>query len=409
MPQRTERERTPREVQRRRRLKRVAMGLFATVAVLADTGAAAAQAAAGSEQITITTPPAGSDRWVADRSLGRVLPDPASAAPRDVAAFFASLGGPAVDRLVAEYPLVVGNLDGVPPELRYRANRIAVAAERDRARARAADESLTKAARALAEARANDSEHLLAEGRQILAFDPRGRGLVSEVYGDLAAAGRVSVVVPGSEADLGHFDQAADPLRSAAGMGRALYEEERLRSPGTRTAVIAWTGYVTPVGLGPDAVTSRLAEAAAPRLERLLAGLAVTGRTEAPPALFCHSYGSVVCGTAAPAIHDGTDLVVFGSPGMGVPDAAALGTGVRVWATRNPSDWIGNVPYLEVGGLGHGADPASAGFGSVVISSAGASGHNGYLSPGTASLRNFAELGLGHYDEVRTATRRDAG
>ncbi|MGW4647971.1 alpha/beta hydrolase [Kitasatospora sp. NPDC004289] len=408
MPQRTPRERTPREVQRRRRMKRAAMGLFATVAVLADTGAAAAQAAAGSEQIAITTPPAGSAQWVADRSLGRVLPDPATAAPRDVAAFFASLTAAETDRLIGEYPLVVGNLDGAPPALRYRANRLAIAAERDRARGQAADPKLSEGARALAEARANDSEHLLEPGRQVLAFDPRGRGLVSEVYGDLASAQRVSVLVPGSESDLGHFDQAAEPLRSPAGMGRALFEEEKRRASGTRTAVIAWTGYVSPVGLGPDAVTSRLADAAAPRLERLLDGLAVTGRTDAPPTLFCHSYGSVVCGTAAPAIHDGTDLVVFGSPGMGVSDAAALGTGVRVWATRNPSDWIGNVPYLEVGGLGHGADPTSPDFGSVVISSTGASGHNGYLAPDTASLRNFAELGLGHYDEVRTAARRGA-
>ena len=30
--------------------------------------------------------------------------------------------------------------------------------------------------------------------------------------------------------------------------------------PSTRTAVIAWVGYTTPVGLGPDAATARLAD-----------------------------------------------------------------------------------------------------------------------------------------------------
>ncbi|GAA4847486.1 alpha/beta hydrolase [Kitasatospora terrestris] len=388
---------------RRRQVKRMLIGAFAGAAVLVDAGAAAAQAAASNEQLAISTPPAGAAAWSADHSLGRSLPDPATADAPTVAAFFASLTRTDVDHLVEQYPLVVGNLDGAPLDVRYRANRVAIAAERDRARARANDRTLDATSRALATARANDSGHLLADGRQILAFDPRGRGLVSEVYGDLAAAQRVAVLVPGSDADLGHFDQAADPLRSPAGMARALLAEEHDQDPGTRTAVIAWTGYVTPSGLGPDAVTSRLAEVAAPRLERLLAGLRATTHPEAPPALFCHSYGSVVCGTVAPALRDSdrpTDLVAFGSPGMGVGSAAELGTGVQVWAARNPTDWIGNVPYLEVGGLGHGADPTTAAFGALDVSSAGAAGHNGYLADGTASRHNFAAIALGHYGDV---------
>ncbi|MFF2625867.1 alpha/beta hydrolase [Kitasatospora griseola] len=386
----------------RRRVKRILIGVFAGCAALVDAGAAVAQATASSEQLAITTPPAGSAAWVADGTFGRALPDPATADPAAVAAFFASLTKADLDRLILEYPLVVGNLDGAPPAVRYRANREAVAAERDRARQRAEDRTLDPATRALAVSRANDSEALLAPGRQILAFDPRGRGLVTEVYGDLASAQRVAVLVPGSDADLGHFDQAVEPLRSPAGMGRALYAEERAQAPGTRTAVVAWTGYVTPQGLGPDAATSRLAEAAAPRLERLLAGLRQTSRPEAPPALLCHSYGSVVCGAAAPSVHGAqpTDLVAFGSPGMGVESAAELGTGVQVWAARNPGDWIGNVPYLEVGGLGHGADPTTQAFGATAVSSSGASGHNGYLTEGTASRHNFAAIALGHYSDV---------
>jgi hypothetical protein len=386
----------------RRRVKRILIGVFAGCAALVDAGAAAAQAAASNEQLAITTPPAGSSAWVADHSFGRDLPDPATATPAAVAAFFAGLKPAELDRLVAEYPLVVGNLDGAPPEVRYRANRVALTAERDRARQRAADTTLDATTRALSLSRANDSERLLGEGRQVLAFDPRGRGLVTEVWGDLATAQRIAVLVPGSDADLGHFDQSGDPLRSPAGMARALYAEEHAQSPGTRTAVIAWTGYVTPQGLGPDAVTSRLADAAAPRLHRLLGGLEQTAHPEAPPALLCHSYGSVVCGTTAPTLHAAqpTDVVAFGSPGMGVDSAAELGTGVQVWAARNPGDWIGNVPYLEVGGLGHGADPTTHAFGAVSISSLGANGHTGYLAENTESRHNFAAIALGHYGDV---------
>ncbi|MFJ2861447.1 alpha/beta hydrolase [Kitasatospora sp. NPDC087314] len=394
----------------RRRWKRVLIGAFAGCAVLADAGAAAAQAAASTEQLAISTPPAGSAAWGRDHTFGRTLPDPATTSPAATAEFFASLAPTELDRLIQDYPLVVGNFDGAPLGLRYRANKIALTAERDHARARAADPKLDSDTRQLAVSRANDVEHLLSPDRQVLAFDPRGRGLVTEVWGDLADAERISVLVPGSDADLGHFDQTVEPLRSPAGMARALYAEEQKQAPNTRTAVIAWTGYVTPSGLGPDAVTSRLADVGAPRLQRLLAGLKETTRPDAPPALLCHSYGSVVCGNAAPEIPRAaaspsdvsgvTDLMVFGSPGMGVQSTSELGTGVHVWATRNPSDWIGNVPYLEVGGLGHGADPTGSGFGAEQISSARAAGHNGYFTEGTDSLHNFAAISLGHYQDV---------
>ncbi|MDH6125307.1 alpha/beta hydrolase [Kitasatospora sp. GP82] len=387
---------------RRRRIKRVLIGAFAGCAVLVDAGAAAAQAAAANEQLAISTPPAGSAEWVADHSLGRALPDPATADARTVSAFFASLTPEQATRLVVRYPLVIGNLDGAPLKLRYQANRLAITAEMDRARNRADDPKLSESDRAIAKSRADNSAELLAPGRQILAFDPRGRGLVSEVYGDLASADRIAVLVPGSDADLAHFDQPTDPLRSPSGMARALLDEEHKQSPDSRTAVIAWTGYVTPSGLGPDAVTSRLAEVAAPRLERLLDGLGATSHPVAPPALFCHSYGSVVCGIAAPKIHTDrtTDMVVFGSPGMGVQKASELGSGVRLWAARNPTDWIGNVPYLEVGGLGHGADPTGEDFGAIRIASTGAAGHTGYFAPNTSSLHNFGDIALGLYGSV---------
>lgn len=284
----------------RRQLKRILIGAFAACAVLADAGGAAATAAASNEQVAITTPPAGSTAWVHDHSLGRPLPDPATADAATVAAFFASLTAAQQDRLAHAYPLVVGNLDGVPLRLRYQANTLALTAEVARAKAVAADRKADPTTHALAVSRANDCQALLRPGRQILAFDPRGRGLVTEVFGDLATAQRVSVIVPGSDTDLGHHDRAVDPLSAPAGMARALRAEEQAQAPNVSTAVIAWTGYVTPVGLGPDAVTSRLADAGAPRLARLLDGLKQTSAPAAPPTLLCHSYGTVVCGAVAP-------------------------------------------------------------------------------------------------------------
>ncbi|MHA6759763.1 alpha/beta hydrolase [Streptacidiphilus sp. PAMC 29251] len=388
------------------RFRRTLIAAMVSFTVLAGTGAAAAGAAVSDEQIAITTPPAGSHAWSQDQSLGRPLPDPAKATAGEVADFFGSLSHAEQQRLVRKYPLVVGNFDGAPAALRYQANALAMEQELARQQGRAANRSLSGVERSVAAGQVATLHKLLIPGRQFLVFDPRGRGLVAEVFGDLGTAKRVSVLVPGSDMDLAHFDRSdtATPLKGAAGMAQALRTEEQQVSPGTGTAVIAWSGYVTPVGLGADAATARLAEAAAPRLERLLAGLALTSHPDAAPTLLCHSYGSVVCGIAAPELHEKlgvTDMVVFGSPGMDVPDAAALGDGVRLWATaRNPGDWIGNVPYLEVAGLGHGADPTSDDFGSRVIASTGASGHNGYLAAGTASLRNFADIALDRYADV---------
>ena len=101
-------------------------------------------------------------------------------------------------------------------------------------------------------------------------------------------------------------------------------------------------------------------------------------------ALFCHSYGSVVCGVAAHELpRRVTDVVVAGSPGMRAENVAGLHTSARVWATRDEGDWIADVPHLEVGGLGHGADPVSPEFGARLLSSAGARSHTGYFAPGT--------------------------
>ncbi|MGW0821107.1 alpha/beta hydrolase [Streptomyces sp. NPDC002845] len=353
----------------------------------------------GEVQTAVTGPPPGTGAWRADHALGRELPDPASAAPSQVAGFFAGLTASQRTLLVTRHPLVTGNLDGTPPELRYAANTRALTAEQDRARVRAADPELSAGSRRQARARAAAYGRLLAPGRQILAFDPRGRGQVAEVYGDLRTARRVAVVVPGSDTDLGSYD-------AVARMARNLRTEMARLSADDRPAVIAWVGYTTPVGVGYDAATGRLAEDGAPRLVRFLDGLAATNRHAPPPAVFCHSYGSVVCGAAAPRLtgRQVSDLVVAASPGMRLDHADRVRVGTRLWATaRDATDWVRRVPAVELFGLGHGTDPADPAFGARVVSSDRAEGHTGYFEPGTASLRNFAGIALGDYRAVTCA------
>jgi len=385
----------------KRRLKRALIASVSAGAVIAVT----AGWAAGSEQSAVTGPPPGTSSWRADSStLGRQLPDPATAGPERIASFFADLGHKQRQTLAHRHPLVVGNLDGAPASLRYAANRRALHAEMTRQRSRATDPALTLEDHSQARTKAARYARLLSHGRQILAFDPRGRGQIAEVYGDLGTAERTAVVVPGSEIDLNTFDsKGRNRYGTPAGMATSLRARMTAAAPGTRTAVIAWVGYTTPVGLGPDAATARLADAGAPRLERFLHGLSRTGAPA--PAVLCHSYGSVVCGKAASGLssEEASDLVVFGSPGMHADSVGRLGTRVRVWAARDAADWIGKVPNVQFLGLGHGTDPASDGFGARVVSSDRAEGHTGYLEPGTDSRANFAAIALGSYDAVHCA------
>jgi alpha/beta hydrolase family protein len=225
--------------------------------------------------------------------------------------------------------------------------------------------------------------------RQVLFFDPNGQGVAAMVIGDLATANRVAILVPGSDTTLTTFFSRG--LESPGGGAEALAAEARHLDPGQKLAIIAWLGYPTPALLSPAVMTSGDAGQGAQALRPLVTALAGHG---ARVALLCHSYGSVVCGLAAPHLPV-TDIAVFGSPGMDASSVASLRTRARVWAGREKDDSIRFVPHIRLLGLGFGADPMSDGFGARVFAT-GSSGHSGYLDPGSSSLRNLAEIALGH-------------
>ncbi|MFJ8041409.1 alpha/beta hydrolase [Kitasatospora sp. NPDC096147] len=362
------------------------------LAVLAVGGAGGWAAADG--QSAVTGPPPGTAAWVADTTLGLRLPEPGRATAGEVAEFFAGLPQAQQRALAVRHPLVVGNLDGAPYRLRYLANSLALQEERRHELARAADGTLPERDRKSAAARAARYAELGGGQRQILAFDPRGRGQYAEVFGELGRAERTAVVVPGSDIDLMTGDRASAHYGTPGGAAEALRS-----ASGERLAVVAWTGYTTPVKVGLDAATSELAEAGAVRLSAFLAGLTpVTG----PVTLVCHSYGTAVCGLADPRPEQVRGVVALGSPGMDVAGADALR--VPLWVVkRNAEDWIAKVPNVSLFGLGHGADPDEPAYGARLVSSTGSHGHSGYLVPGTASLANTTAIALGEDARIECA------
>ncbi|WEH42045.1 alpha/beta hydrolase [Streptomyces sp. AM 2-1-1] len=337
--------------------------------------------------------------WAHARAGGRQVPDVGAPAAA-VARFFASLTAGQQLSLADHHGLVVGNLNGVPVALRYHANRHALREAQAVEEGRTRDPGLSYDGRTEAGLRLERYRAMLADDRQILSFDPSGRGRAAEVFGDLDRADRVSVVVPGVDTQLLTLERENRPNSAPVGMAKSLYAAERVARPTARTAVIAWADYTAPAGIGMDAVLGGLATQGALRLNALVGALP----GKATVSLVCHSYGSVVCGVAAHRLPSRvTDIAVAGSPGMRAGSAAALGTEARVWAMRDRDDWIADVPNLEFAGLGHGADPVDPDFGARIVSAGEAVGHSGYFEPGTESLRNFAAIGVGAYASVGCA------
>ncbi|WP_392670265.1 alpha/beta hydrolase [Streptomyces sp. LN785] len=343
--------------------------------------------------------------WTRARIAGHALPD-VDAPPYRLAKFFAALTAAQRTALADKYPLVVGNMNGAPVTLRYEANRRALVQAETVERQRMHDVRLSPDGRGDALRRMERFRSMLTPGRHFLSFDPSGKGRAAEVFGDLDRADRISLVVPGVETNLLTLERTGSKVNAApVGMAKSLYAAERAARPGTRTAVIAWADYTAPAGIGMDAALGNLAERGAVRLTALVGALPGTAKIS----LFCHSYGSVLCGVAAHELPSRvTDIAVAGSPGMRVENAAELHTTADVWAMRDHGDWIQDVPNMEVGGLGHGADPVDRGFGARIVSAGDAIGHSGYFVPGTESLSNFAAIGVGAYSSVTCASAGSA-
>ena len=352
-------ERNVRSAKASRRRDRVA-GLKVTAMALTIVAAPAACTLLAAPGALAVTAPTGVTAWRADH---RHLPDPVLADQLTIHGFLTAASTAERRSLIAGYPGVVGALDGAPAAMRYTANR--------RAMITAGPPYQDQAGR-------------------FLLFDPRGRGRLAQVYGDLATANRIAVLVPGAGVRAANFwtGTGGERFRSPAVQAAGLYRRAARCDSGL--AVIAWLGYTTPTGAGM--VREDLARAGAIALDRFAAGLAAI-RPQATIALLGHSYGSTVIGLAAPRLpRQVTDIAVFGSPGMGVHDVTGLRTAARVWAGLSARDWIRWVPGARILGLGHGTKPTESGFGARVFATADVTGHDHYLDPGTDSLDALAGI-----------------
>jgi hypothetical protein len=280
---------------------------------------------------------------------------PAGTSGDSIAGQIAAMSDEQRDRLIDEFPSQVGNTDGVPWDIRARANRINIAQAildeprdgPDALRRIAFYQDLLREVEDPATGQRVD--------RQILAFDP-ARSVLVEFNGNLAAAKGVAVLIPGMNTTV---EGSAANTATARRFVSATHGE---------VAAITYLGGPFPQG---GNLVASLAEAADPRFALDMApGLAAfsvdvdrtvdaTGR-QIPVTYIGHSYGGSILGTAE-ALGLTADRTLY---------LAAAGAGVGVdepddWHNRNPDvlrfsmtapgDVIEFVQGLPGGP--HGADP----------------------------------------------------
>ncbi|WP_329162595.1 alpha/beta hydrolase family protein [Streptomyces sp. NBC_01717] len=283
---------------------------------------------------------------------------PHDASPAERKAWWAGLTQEQREEYLAVYPDQIGNLDGIPAVVRDAANRdnlqllIGKLEGRDDERAETQLAGLREIERQLHLPRkpGEPAMHLLG-----ISDEGNGRAIVS--FGNPDTARNVSAYVPGLNTSLDK-DFAEGDLKRA-----------RDTAIGTRyldhsSAAIVWLGYDAPQT--PDGIRS-LAVMGDERAERggsvfngFMRGLVSTNENEDPHlTVIGHSYGSRTVGAATQqgnGIPGVDDIVLVGSPGVGVDHAEDLGIGkdhVFVGAAEN--DVVTKLPSKQqtvVGAVG---------------------------------------------------------
>ena len=373
------------------------------------------------------------------------VPSPGTA-PRDAQRWWADLDTNARTALLRDDPELLGNLDGLPPEVRNAANRRALimglaSTRDDLAQVNAwlaahdtgdfQDDTRLATPTEVRDRMARHQElvrllawyeHISADLEsaermheptrnpypiQLLIMDPHafdGDGRAALAFGDVATAANVTYVVPG-------LNQYVNPefgrtIGNAFNVQVAAHHADKSSTFATE----AWLGYHSPdwSEVGFDGRAGHGAEELAAELR----GLQAVRRFNDPHlTVIGHSYGSTTVGYTAMRHADLgiDDLILVGSPGTGADRASDLQVPAgHVWVGAASGDAVDLLRNF-------GSDPADGSFGAHRFSaeSDGRNSvtvtlgeHSRYFTPDTESLYNIGNIVNGWYDSVVTAAGR---
>lgn len=321
-------------------------------------------------------------------------------AVREVTGWWQLLSAAQREQLADTAPQLVGTLNGVPFDVRDRANRehldAAIAAASGstvpgRADARTSSQRLHM----LEEIRAALEPAASGEQRSLLSFDPAGAGTAAVVIGDIETADDVTFMVPGM------FFTVDGQIVDWTDSTQVLHDAQVSLAGASRIATVSWMGYTTP-GLF-EVGSLDLAHKGRDALAHTLQGLQAL-RSEAEPrvTIVAHSYGSTAAMMTLTEFDDVTvdAFVLVGSPGGPVASADEL-------HVTSGSVYVGEAAWDPVPGSGFfGVKPGSPEFGATVFGVDGdgklaaSVGHNGYFDRGSESVHNMALIALGRGTQI---------
>ncbi|MFF0450231.1 alpha/beta hydrolase [Streptomyces sp. NPDC004609] len=271
------------------------------------------------------------------RYLAAGVPEDKSPAARRE--WWDSLGDEQRQEYLKIAPDLIGYLDGIPALARDEANRNflpVLIAELSVPGASDADRTQLEGLRAIEEKLRKPSQPPM----YLLGIGTEGNGRAIIAYGNPDTSRNVSAYVPGLNTQLdGEF--AGGTMRRAqdTALGAQGYDGS--------SASIVWLGYDAPQSA--DVASTGDASRGAPAYNSFMAGLEATNENRDPHlTAIGHSYGSLTVGTAARqegGIPGVDDIILVGSPGVGVDRAEDLGVGKeRVFVGSADNDLVTKVP-----------------------------------------------------------------
>lgn len=369
---------------------------------------------------------------------------PQNATPAGNKAWWDGLSPEERERYIELVPDRIGNLDGIPVLARDAANRRNLPALIDKLEGVDTD----KARDQLAGLREIDRQ-LKENGKPpmyLIGIGDEGNGRAIVSFGNPDASQHVSAYVPGLNTSL-------DEEFAKNDLGRARDTAIGAQGYDDSTASIVWLGYDAPQLPDKDGAAGYFAVMGTGRAEKggaayrdFMGGISVTNQNKDPHmTAIGHSYGSRTVGAAAArpgGIPGVDDIILVGSPGVGVDHAVDLGVGsehVFVGAAANdPVTKLPSKTQVAVGGIGlvlggpggaylagdladpgdddlwFGKDPASKAFGArrfpvadgpPLVSGSGISldSHSNYFSPerDAVSADSIALIVSGNADRLK--------
>ncbi|MER6321125.1 alpha/beta hydrolase [Streptomyces coelicoflavus] len=263
---------------------------------------------------------------------------PLDKSPADRKEWWDSLSDEQREEYKIAFPEIIGNLDGIPALVRDEANRenlpLLIASLEGR------HDEVSQAKLGGLERIQEKLGKPSVPPMYLIGIGLEGNGRAIVAYGNPDTSKNVAAYVPGLGTKL-------DSEFADGTVKRAFYTAAGAQKFDGSSSAIVWLGYDAPQSL--DVMTTSDAKRGAPAYNSFMDGISATNMThDAHMTAIGHSYGSRLVGAATQdsgRIPGVDDIILVGSPGVGVDRAEELGVGKNhVWVGAADNDIVTKLP-----------------------------------------------------------------